>query len=314
MKNYLLRRIVALVPVMFIVAVAVFMLIHITPGDPAAFLLGPDATPADIQRVRAQLGLNEPLLTQFAIWLRRVVTGDLGHSIFLQIPVPAAILERLEPTTLLTLLASLLAIGLGVPAGILAAARHNTAADQAVMSVGLLGVSMPSFWLGLNLIFLFGVRLRWLPVAGYVPLARDPLQTLEYLVMPAFTLGFIEAALIARMTRATMLEVLGQDFVRTARAKGLAERVVIYRHALRNALIPIVTVVGNTFVVLMGGAIVTETVFNVPGLGRLVIQSVLRRDYPLIQGTVLFVASLYVLINLLVDLVYVWIDPRVKYA
>jgi peptide/nickel transport system permease protein len=314
MRPFLIRRILALLPVILIVGTIVFMLVHLTPGDPASYMLGPDATQADIDRLRTAMGLNQPLLVQYAKWMGHAVQGDLGKSIFLQKPVLAAIGDRLEPTLLLTLFATGIAVGIGLPLGILAATHRNTWIDQFAMAFAMLGVSIPSFWLGLNLIMLVSVKWHLLPVAGYSSLARDGLGVFKYLVMPAFSLGVIEAALIARMTRSSMLEILRQDYVRTARAKGLKENRVTLRHALRNAAIPILTVVGNTMAVLMGGAIVTETVFNIPGLGRLVIQSVLRRDYPLLQGAVLFIAAVYVLINLVVDLVYAVVDPRIRFS
>lgn len=314
MKEYLLRRLLALLPVMFVVATLVFVLMHLTPGDPVSAMLGMDANPADIERMRVHLGLNRPLSVQFVHWIGRVVRGDFGESIFLQVPVLAAVSERLEPTLLLTLLAIGLAVGLGIPAGVISATRFGTFSDQFFMVVALLGVSMPEFWLGLNLIFLVAVKLGWLPVAGYVPLGSDWLATLRYLVLPAFCLGFVQSTLIARMTRAVMLDVLSQDYIRTGHAKGLGVGRVVYKHALKNALIPTLTIIGITFAILMGGAIVIETVFNIPGVGRLLVQSVLRRDYPVIQGVVLLIAGFYVLINLLVDVAYAYLDPRIKYV
>ncbi|MFB3819735.1 MAG: ABC transporter permease [Candidatus Methylomirabilales bacterium] len=314
MLEYLLRRVLALAPVMLVVATLVFVLMHLTPGDPVSAMLGMDASPADIERMRAKLGLDQPLLLQYLHWFGKVLRGDLGESIFLQIPVLEAVAERLEPTLLLTLLAVAISVGVGIPAGVISATRFGTLADQGFMVVALLGVSMPEFWLGLNLIFLLAVKLGWLPVAGYVPLGGDWLATLRYLVMPAFCLGFIQSALIARMTRAVMLDVLAQDYIRTGHAKGLSALRVVYKHALKNAFIPTLTVIGITFAILMGGAIVIETVFNIPGVGRLLIQSVLRRDYPVIQGIVLLIAGAYVLINLLVDVAYAYLDPRVKYV
>jgi len=240
--------------------------------------------------------------------------GDLGESIFLQVPVTGAVLERVEPTALLTLLALIMAVGVGIPAGVISATRFGSFVDQCFMGVALLGVSMPDFWFGLNLILLVAVKLGWLPVAGYVPLSVNWLATVRYLVMPAFCLGFIQSALIARMTRALMLDVLSQDYIRTGHAKGLPAKIVVYKHALKNAFIPTLTVIGITFAILMGGAIVIETVFTIPGVGRLLIQSVMRRDYPIIQGIVLLIAGAYVLINLLVDAAYAYLDPRIKYV
>jgi peptide/nickel transport system permease protein len=314
MREYLLRRIVALIPVMFIVATLVFVLMHLTPGDPVSAMLGMDANPADIQRMHTQLGLDQPLYLQYVRWIGKVLQGNFGESIFLQIPVIEAVWERLEPTLLLTLLAIVVSIGVGIPAGVISATRFGTLADQGLMFIALLGVSMPEFWLGLNLIFLLSVQLGWLPVAGYAPLSGSWLATLRYLLMPAFCLGFIQSALIARMTRAVMLDVLAQEYIRTGHAKGLSVSRVVYKHALKNALIPTLTVIGITFAIMMGGAIVIETVFNIPGVGRLLIQSVLRRDYPVIQGVVLLIAAAYVVINLLVDVAYAYLDPRIKYV
>jgi peptide/nickel transport system permease protein len=314
MKEYLLRRVLALAPVMFVVATLVFVLMHLTPGDPVSAMLGMDASASDVARMRSRLDLDQPLVFQYALWLGKVVRGNLGESIFLQVPVLTAVLERLEPTLLLTLLAIAFAVGVGIPAGVISATRFGSAADQGIMVVALLGVSMPDFWLGLNLIFLIAVKFGWLPVAGYVSLSTDWLATLRYLIMPAFCLGFIQSALIARMTRAVMLDVLAQDYIRTGHAKGLSRERVVYKHALKNAMIPTLTVIGITFAIMMGGAIVIETVFNIPGVGRLLIQSVTRRDYPVIQGVVLLIAGAYVLINLLVDVAYAYFDPRIKYV
>jgi peptide/nickel transport system permease protein len=314
MKEYLLRRVLALIPVMFIVATLVFVLMHLTPGDPVSAMLGMDANPADVERMRIQLGLDKPLFVQYAQWIGNVLQGNFGESIFLQIPVLTAVVDRLEPTILLTLLAITIAVGFGIPAGVISATRFGTLSDQCFMVVALLGVSMPEFWLGLNLIFLVAVKLGWLPVAGYVPLGGQWLATLRYLILPAFCLGFVQSTLIARMTRAVMLDVLSQDYIRTGHAKGLTVSRIVCKHALKNALIPTLTVIGITFAILMGGAIVIETVFNIPGVGRLLVQSVLRRDYPVIQGVVLLIAGAYVLINLLVDVLYAYFDPRIKYV
>jgi len=314
MLAFVVRRLAALVPVLFVVAVFVFSLIHITPGDPAAYMLGPSASPAEVEHLRGVLGLNLPLYQQFVIWLGHALRGDLGQSIFMGIPVSVSIAQRLEPTFLLTLLAVIFMVAIGIPAGTLAATRRNTLADQAVMALAVLGLSVPSFWLGLNLILLVGVKLRWLPVAGYVPLAQGGVwASVRTLLMPAVSLGFINAALIARITRSSMLDVLGLDFVRTARAKGLPRAAVIWRHALANAILPVLTAVGNTFTVLLGGLVVTEQVFAIPGVGQLVINAVLRRDYPVIQGAVLYVVTLYIVINIGLDVLYAAADPRIKY-
>jgi peptide/nickel transport system permease protein len=314
MTGYVLRRLIALIPVLLIVATAGFFLIYLTPGDPAAVMLGPDATIDDLARLRAIMGLDRPLLVQLALWYGRTLRGDLGYSIFLQRPVLQAIVERIEPTFLLTAMALTVAVAIGLPAGVAAAVRRNTWIDQAAMGIALFGVSVPGFWLGLNLILLFSLYFKLFPVAGYVPLEQSIGGAVVSLVLPSLTLGFGASALIARMTRSSMLEVLGQDYVRTARAKGTRERRVIVGHALRNALIPTVTVIGLALGGLLAGAVVTETVFALPGVGRLVISSVLRRDYPVVQGVLMFVAATYVLVNLVIDVLYVFLDPRVTYA
>ncbi|MBX6755244.1 MAG: ABC transporter permease [Thermorudis peleae] len=314
MIAYIVRRVLMAIPVMLLVAVTTFLLLHMTPGDPVAVLLGPDATTDQIAAMRRQLGLTDPLYLQLYHWFARLLHGDLGQSIFLQKPVTAAIAERLAPTLELSLLALVVAIVIGIPAGVLAAVRQGRLLDVGVMLVAMVGISMPTFWLGLNLIFLFAVTLRWLPAQGYVPLSQGVWENLSRLILPALTLGAGQGAFLARMTRSVMLEVLNEDFVRTARAKGLIERRVLLGHALRAGLVPIVTVIGITFALLMGGAVVTEQVFNLPGVGRLLVQAVLRRDFPLIQGIVLVIALTYVLINLGVDLLYALLDPRIRYS
>jgi peptide/nickel transport system permease protein len=312
--RFIIRRLVAVVPVLFLVAVFAFFLVHLTPGDPAAYMLGPLATPAQIHQLREALNLNVPLPIQFERWFLRALQGDLGESLFMSIPVPLAIWQRTEPTFLLTLMAVAIEVLIGVSAGVLAATRRNTWVDQLAIAFTSLGLSIPSFWLGLNLIFFFGVYLRALPVAGYVPLSVSWIGAIRSLLMPACALGLISSALVARMTRASMLEVLSQDFVRTARAKGVAERGVIWRHALRNGILPVITVVGNSFAILLGGLVVTEQVFAIPGVGLLVINAVLHRDYPVIQGVLLYIVTLYVFINVGMDIMYALVDPRIKFG
>jgi peptide/nickel transport system permease protein len=312
-KTYVVRRLLALIPVAIVVATVAFVLIHLAPGDPASIIAGPDAPAEDVAQLRHTLGLDQPLLVQLARWYGRLVQGDLGQSIFLRKPVLDAILDRAEPTILLTLSAIFVASLIGVPAGVLSAKRHNTATDQAFMVFALLGISVPNFLLGLIFVLVFGVWLGWFPVAGYSPLEDGWLATARSLVLPALALGLVQSALIARIARSSMLDVLREQFITTGRAKGLGERVVVYKHALRNALVPTVTVIGISFAVLISGAVVVETVFNIPGLGRLVISAVGRRDYPVVQGVVLVIAGVYMLVNLLVDLTYLIIDPRVKY-
>jgi peptide/nickel transport system permease protein len=312
-KIYVLRRLLAVVPVMLVVATVAFVLIHLAPGDPASVIAGPYASADDVAKLRHQLGLDESLPVQLVRWYGRLLRGDLGDSIFLRRPVTEAIADRLEPTLLLTTWATLIAVLIGVPAGILSARYHNSAVDQSLMGLALVGLSVPNFLLGLLMILVFGVWLGWLPVAGYVSLDGGVWPNLRSLLMPSLALGLVQSALIARITRSSMLDVLREQFVLTGRAKGLAENIVVYKHALKNAIIPTLTVIGITFALLIGGAVVIETVFNIPGLGRLIISAVLRRDYPVIQGVVLLIAVTYTAVNLLVDLAYVVVDPRVRY-
>ncbi len=313
MRAYLVRRLLALIPVMAVVVTVVFLLIHLIPGDPVSVMLGPEATPAQIEATRKALGLDRPLLAQLVAFYARVLRGDLGHSYFLDRPVTTALRERAEPTIVLMVAALLVAVAIGVPSGVVAAAYPGSACDRLLMTTALLGVCIPGFWLSLNFIYLFAVRLGWLPAAGYTSFATDPVAALRQMVLPAVSLGFNQSALIARIARSCMLEVLQQDYVRTARAKGLSQGVVVFVHAFRNALVPVVAVIGVTMAILIGGAVVTEIVFNIPGLGRLIISAILRRDYPVVQGVVLVTAATYVLINLMVDVVYAFIDPRIRY-
>lgn len=299
---------------MLVVGIVVFFVIHSVPGDVTSALLGQDASPQQVEAMRKRLNLDQPLPAQFVGWFGGVIRGDLGDSIYMRIPVLQALAQRIEPTGMLALTATLVAVTLGLGLGVIAAVRHGTVTDYAVMVVAMLGLSVPTFWLGLLMIMLFAVTLQWLPAAGYAELADGPGNTLRYLVMPAVALGFSQAAIIARMTRASVLDMLGEDFVRTARSKGLAGRRVVLRHALRNAMLPVLTVIGLSIATLAGGVVVTETVFNIPGAGRLVIESVQRRDYPVLQGAVIAVAAVYALINLLVDLSYLALDPRVRYS
>ena len=313
MRVYVIRRLLAVIPVMLVVATVAFVLVHLAPGDPASVIAGPYAAPEDVAKLRHRLGLDESLPVQLVRWYGRLLRGDLGDSIFLRRPVTEAIADRLEPTLLLTTWATLIAVVLGVPAGIVSARHHNSAVDQSLMGLALVGLSIPNFLLGLLMVMVFGVWLGWLPVAGYVPLESGLGANLRSLLMPSLALGLVQSALIARITRSSMLDVLREQFVLTGRAKGLSERVVVYKHALKNAIIPTLTVIGITFALLVGGAVVIETVFNIPGLGRLIISAVLRRDYPVIQGVVLLIALTYTAVNLLVDLAYLAVDPRVRY-
>ncbi len=312
MARYLLHRLLALIPVLGVVAVVVFLIVHLTPGDPATVILGDEATPQQRLELIAQLGLDKPLAEQFFTWFANVARGNLGVSIFMRDDVLNVFLDHLGPTVSLAVFAQLLAAVPGVWLGIVAARRRGSLVDQSVMGFSMLGISVPSFLLGLFLILTFSVWLRWLPVAGYRPLSEGLWTHLRYLVLPAVALGAIQAALLARMTRSAMLDILNDSYIKTARAKGLAERLVIYRHALRNALIPILTVFGETFGALITGAAVVETVFNIPGVGQLIVNSIARRDFPVIQGAILLITVTYVLLNLFIDMLYGLVDPRVK--
>lgn len=312
MLRYLTRRLLALIPVLIIVSIISFTLVHLTPGDPVAQILGDDATVDQIERVRHDLGLDEPVYMQYFLWVSDALRGDLGQSIYLDQPVTNMIIERAEPTLMLAIVALFFTLLIGIPSGVFAAIKHNSYLDQGLMLFALLGVSMPNFWLGLNLILLFGVYFGWFPTGGYTPLGESVFGALKSIILPAFALGFSQAALVARMTRASMLDVIRTDYVRTARAKGLPASRVYITHALKNALLPTITVIGFTLAVLVGGTVVTETVFTIPGAGRLVVNSVIRRDYPVIQGAIMLVATSYVLINLIIDIIYVYIDPRIR--
>ena len=312
MAAYILRRLIMLVPVILIVGIVVFLLIHITPGDPAAVILGDSATPETIANLRKQLGLNDPLPVQFVRWFGGVLRLDFGDSIFIGDPVTSALLDRAQPTILLTIYALLVQIMIGIPAGVISAIKHNSIFDRILTVIAISGAAIPTFFLGILLILLFAVRLNWLPSGGYVPLTEDPAAHFKGMLMPAFALGFSSAGLLARLVRSSMLDVLREDYVRTAMAKGLPMRQVVTRHALRNALIPALTVIGTSLGALLGGAVVTETVFTIPGMGRLVVQSIARRDYPVIQGAIMCIAMTYVIVNLIVDLLYVYVDPRVR--
>ncbi|MCL5045475.1 MAG: ABC transporter permease [Actinobacteria bacterium] len=313
MGGYLVKRLAALIPVLLVVGIVVFTLVHLAPGDPAAIILGPDADPGDVARLHRQMGLDQPILRQFLNWSSRALVGDLGESVFLRKPVTGALAERLGPTLSLAVLAEAIAVLIAIPAGVVAAWRRGRWPDYIVMVFALLGISMPSFWLGLNAILLFAVQWHLLPVAGYTPITQGFVKWLRYLTLPALTLGMVHAGLIARMVRTAMMDVIQEDFVRTARAKGLSQFAILLKHVLRNALVPVVTVLGMSFGLLIGGSIVVETVFTIPGIGQLIINSVQRRDYPLIQGAVLLIALVYVTLNLLVDVLYGALDPRIRY-
>jgi peptide/nickel transport system permease protein len=313
MGRYILQRLAGMVAVMFTVVTIVFIIVRIAPGDPAAVMLGPDATAQDISQLRARLGIDRPLPIQYALFLGQLIRGDLGESIFLNRPVLSALADRAEPTFFLTLFAIAIASVIAIPIGILSAYRRGSLFDQATTTVAMLAASIPSFWLGLLLIQYFAVRFGVFPVSGYGGPGASLATRLYHLVLPAFALGIVSSALILRFTRASMLDVLNDDYVRTARSKGMGEFRVVMKHAFKNALIPVLTVIGLTAALLVSGAVVTETVFGLPGIGSLVVSAVLRRDYPVIQGALLIIAALYVLINFVIDMLYLAIDPRVKY-
>lgn len=313
MYAYILRRILATIPVMLVVALFVFAILRLSPGDPAAVIAGDYASPADVARIRQKLGLDNPMHVQLGIWLWNVARGDLGTSIFSGLPVTKLIGQRLEPTLALSMTTMCIAVLLAVPMGVVAAWKPGTWIDRLVMVGAVLGFSLPVFWLGFLLIYGFSVQLELLPVQGYVSFTEGFLPFIRHLILPSLTLGMVYMALIARMTRASMLEVLREDYIRTAHAKGLKPHVVLLLHALKNASLPIVTIIGVGVALLIGGVVVTESVFAIPGLGRLTVDAILHRDYPVIQGIILVFSGIYVLINLLVDLVYTVLDPRIRY-
>jgi peptide/nickel transport system permease protein len=313
MFRYFIKRLLATIPVMGLVALFVFSLLYISPGDPAAVIAGDIATEADIARIRAQLGLDQPYFIRFGNWLWDLAHGDLGTSIFTNLPVATLIGQRIEPTLALTVCTLIVAVGLAVPLGVLAAAHAGGWIDRVVMGISVLGFSVPVFVIAYGLILLFAVQLDWLPVQGYRSLSEGFGPFIRHMILPSVALGVVYMALIARITRATMLDVLAQDYVRTATAKGLAPGTVLTRHALKNAAVPIVTIIGIGVALLIGGVVVTETVFAIPGLGRLTVDAILRRDYPIIQGITLLFSAVYVLVNLLVDLSYSLFDPRIRY-
>jgi peptide/nickel transport system permease protein len=313
MLAYFLRRILAAIPVMVVVALFVFLLLRLTPGDPAAIIAGDMATPQQLADIRQALGLDQPLHLQFTTWASQLLSGDFGTSLISNTPVTTLIGQRLEPTVSLALLTIFLTVAIAVPLGVLAAWKHGSWIDTLVTSASVLGFSIPVFVIGYLLIQLFAIELKLVPVQGFRSVFEGVGPFLHRAILPSLTLASIYIALIARMTRAAMLDVLGEDYVRTARAKGLDERRVLFRHALRNAAVPILTVIGTGFALMISGVVVTESVFNIPGLGRLTVDAILARDYPVIQGLILFTSGIYVLVNLLIDLSYAFLDPRIRY-
>lgn len=310
---YLLRRILATIPVMLVVAIFVFLMLRLTPGDPASIIAGDAATAENIAEIREKLGLNRPLPVQFVIWVGNMLQGDFGESFYYKQEVATIIADRIEPTVALALLTILIACAIAVPLGTLAAYHQGSLTDKIVMGFSVFGFSVPAFVIGYVLMYVFAVRLDWFPVQGYQPLAEGIGGFLHHLILPSLTLAVIFVALIARMTRTSVLEVLNEDYVRTARAKGLSESRVLVQHALRNAAVPIVTVIGIAIAVLIGGVVVTESVFTIPGLGSLTVDAVLGRDYPTVQALILLFSFVYVFINLVIDLVYTVLDPRIRY-
>ena len=313
MLTILIKRVLATIPVMAVVALFVFSLLYVAPGDPAAVIAGDQASPEDVEKIRATLGLDRPFLVRFGEWAWQILHGDLGRSIFTSLPVTDLIGQRLGPTFSLMTVTLLLSVAVAVPLGVVAAWRVGTWVDRAIMALAVLGFSVPVFVVGYVLAYVFALELDWLPVQGYAPISDGIWPWLQHLILPAVALGFIYVALIARITRAAMLDVLQQDYIRMARAKGLGQGPILFLHALKNAAIPIVTVIGIGVALLIGGAIVTETVFAIPGLGRLTVDAILRRDYPVIQGVILFFSFVYVLVNLAVDFAYTALDPRIRY-
>ena len=312
MLAYITKRLLSLIPVLAVVTIAIFLIIHITPGNPAATILGMEASQEEIEQLNQDLGLDRPILEQYTSWVANVFKGDLGDSIFMNQPVSEAIAEHISPTLSLAILAQVIAILLAIPFGIIAAYKRGSIADYTLMGISLLGMALPSFLLGLFLMLFVGVKLQWLPVAGYEPLSSGLWEHMKYLILPGISLGTIQAALITRMTRSSMLEVLNLNFIKTARSKGLHEMKVLFKHAFRSAFLPILTVIGQTFGTLVTGAVVVEAIFNIPGLGQLILNSIARRDFAVIQGVVLVVTLMYVTINLIIDLLYSAVDPRVR--
>ncbi len=313
MLGYILRRLLQTIPVMLVVAIFIFLMLRLTPSDPAAIIAGDNANAEQVAQIRRQLGLDQPMLEQFVIWIGKVLRGDLGESFFFKKTVAALVGERIEPTLSLAFFTILIAVVVAVPLGVLAAHRQGTWIDRLVMGFSVMGFSLPVFVIGYLLIYVFAIWLNWLPVQGYQHIGDGILGWAERLILPALTLSVIYIALIARMTRASVLEVLSEDYIRTARAKGQIERKVLFRHALRNAAVPIVTVIGLGIALLIGGVVVTESLYTIPGLGRLTVDAVLARDYPTIQAVILLFSFVYVMINLAVDLIYTLLDPRIRY-
>ncbi len=313
MLGFVLKRLVGLIPVIAVVSIVVFLLLRLSPGDPAVVIAGDNADAATIERIRASLGLDQPLINQFFIWIGSLLRGDMGMSIFSNIPVTQLIFQRIEPTASLALTTLIFSLLIAIPLGTIAGATAGSWLDRSLMLVSVLGFSIPAFVLGYCLIYIFSLQLKLLPVQGFVSIRQGIGPFISSIALPTMTLGLAYLVLIARITRASVLEMMGEDFIRTARAKGVKERLVVTRHALRNSAIPILTVIGIGVALLISGVVVIETVFNIPGVGRLVVDAILKRDYPVIQGVILMFSAVYVLVNLAIDIGYAFLDPRVRY-
>jgi len=313
--DYTIRRLISAIPVLFVVGFVVFFIVHLIPGNPVMVMLGDDATKEEVAALTEKLGLNEPLPTQYIKWMGNVLRGNLGDSIHYNRPVTEALLDKAEPSMILVVYAISISVIIGIPLGIIAAINRAKLLDRLCMIVSMIGISTPGFWLGMNLVILFAVKNRVFPSVGYIPISEKGILTsLYFLTLPALALGLQRSASIARVTRSSMLDVLNNDYVRTARAKGLSEYYVIVKHTLKNAMIPVLTQIGISFAHLAGGAVAIETIFNIPGVGSLAFESIKRRDYPMIQGHILVVAAIYILVNLIVDLLYRYVDPRIDYT
>lgn len=312
-RNYIIKRILLIIPVIIIVALIAFFITNLMPGDPVRVILGDFATEQQVIRLEQELGLDQPLIIRFFNWLSSIVRGDFGNSIYLDAPVSEILFNRIKPTFMIAIFSQLFGLIMGLTLGIIAAVNHKKILDQFSIGFSLLGISIPSFWLSLILIYLFAVRLQWLPVSGYSSFSEVGLGALRYLILPSITLAFMQAGLIARMTRSAMLDTLKKDYIRTARSKGLSAKAIVLKHAFRNSLLPIITVIGHNFAVLLGGTWIIETIFVIPGTGFLAINAIMRRDIPVIQACIIFVAFIYIILNLLVDLSYGLINPKIKY-
>ncbi|KON87980.1 hypothetical protein AF332_14875 [Sporosarcina globispora] len=314
MSSFLVKRVLALIPVLLTVSAVVFMIIHFIPGDPAAAMLGSQANEEQLAQMREKMGLNEPLFIQFTLWLSNLLQGDLGSSLVSDQTVLSLIANRLPVTLNLIIYSMTISILIAIPLGVISAVKHNTGLDFASMIIALIGISIPNFWAALLLIMVFALNLGMFPATGYIPVSESLILNIKHLTLPAFSLGFIQAGIITRMTRSSMLDVLRQDYIRTVKAKGASPFTLVFKHALKNAMIPIITIIGINFGLLLGGTIVVESIFSINGIGQLMIQSVLNRDYPVIQGIILVIAAIYVFITLFVDILYTYFDPKIKYS